>query len=66
MSKKTLEQYLLLKGKAHISLMEFWAALMNETKGQIADWLEKAGYKQLKELEQYLRPNQIRTIELTT
>ena len=43
----------------HTNIMEYWADLMNKTKGQVAGWLENAGYKTLPQLEKYLRPNQI-------
>jgi len=62
MDKQTTKTLLKMVGMRHTSLMEFWADLMNETGGQIAGWLEEAGYKTLPQLEKYLRPNQIKQI----
>lgn len=59
MDKGTLETYLKTVGMRHDNLMVFWADLMNETKGQIAGWLDENGYKDMRQLEQYLRLNQI-------
>jgi len=59
MQKDTLTTYLKMVGMRHTSLMEFWADLMNESKGQIAGWLVENGYKNMKQLEQYLRLSQI-------
>jgi len=59
MTKETLEKLLLMIGMRHTNLMEFWADLMNETKGRAAGWLVETGYKTLPELEKYLRPNQL-------
>ncbi len=59
MDKATIEILLSTTGKRHTNLMEFWADLMNETKGQIAGWLVETGYKTLPQLEKFLRPNQI-------
>lgn len=44
--------------------MEFWADLMNETKGKIAGWLVENDLKDMNQLIQYLRPNQIAQIKL--
>lgn len=62
MDKDTLTVYLKTVGMRRDNLMEFWADLMNETRGQIAGWLVENGYKDMKQLEQYLRPGQIATI----
>lgn len=62
MEKETITTLLKMVGMRHTNLMEFWADLMNETKGQIAGWLEGAGYKTLPQLEKYLRPNQIKEL----
>jgi len=59
MDKRTLETYLKTAGMRHDNLMEFWADLMNETKGQIAGWLVENNYTDLKQLSQYLRLSQI-------
>lgn len=59
MDKETLIIYLKTVGMRHDSLMEFWADLMNETRGKIAGWLVENGYRDMKQLEQYLRLNQI-------
>ncbi|MGB2808526.1 MAG: hypothetical protein WBC22_12345 [Sedimentisphaerales bacterium] len=59
MTKETLDKLLSMTGLRHTSLMEFWADLMNMTKGEIAGWLVETGYKTLPELKQFLRPNQI-------
>jgi len=58
----TTENLLLLVGMRHTNLMEFWADLMNETKGQITGWLVDTGCEDLSELEEYLKPNQIAKI----
>ena len=47
----------------HSNLMEFWANLMNETRGKIAEWLVENGYKNVEQLEQYLRSSQIAAIK---
>ena len=60
MDKDTIEKLLSMVGMRHTSLMEFWADLMNMTKGKIAGWLVETGYKTLPELEKYLRPEQIK------
>lgn len=39
MDNKTLQTYLKMVGMRHTHLMEFWADLMNETKGRVAGWL---------------------------
>ena len=44
MDKETLETYLKTAGMRHDNLMEFWADLMTETKGQIAGWLVENGW----------------------
>jgi len=57
--KHAVDTLLLMIGKRHTNLMEFWAELMNQTRGKIAGWLVLAGYKTLPELVKFLRPNQI-------
>lgn len=59
MDKETLTTYLKTVGMRHDSLMEFWADLMNGTRGKIAGWLVENGYKDMKQLAQYLRLSQI-------
>ena len=59
MKTETLQTYLKMVGMRHNNLMEYWADLMNETKGQIAGWLVENGFKDMKQLNPYLRPNQI-------
>ena len=64
MDKETLTIYLKTVGMRHINLMEFWADLMNETKGKIAGWLVENGLKEMKQLTPYLRTNQIANMQL--
>lgn len=59
MRRDTLITYLKTVGMRHDNLMQFWAALMNETKGQIAGWLVENSFKDIQQLSSYLRPNQI-------
>jgi hypothetical protein len=59
MNNETLQSYLKMVGMRHTSIMELWADLMNETKGQIAGWLVENKIHDMKQLAQYLRPNQI-------
>lgn len=59
MDKDTLTTYLKTVGMRHNSVMEFWADLMNESKGQITGWLVENGYKDINQLKQYLRLSQI-------
>ena len=53
-----LQNYLKNVGMRHDDIMEFWADLMNETKGQIAGWLSDIKITKLEQLTPYLRPNQ--------
>lgn len=64
MNKETLVIYLKTVGMRHNNLMEFWADLMNETKGKIAGWLVENKLKDMKQLIPYLRPNQIAKINI--
>lgn len=67
MQSETLQTYLKMVGMRHTSVIEFWADLMNETKGQIAGWLieNDIDVKQMKDLAQYLRPNQVADMDLS-
>ena len=60
MDKQTIDSLLRMIGMRHTSLMEFWADLMNETKGQIAGWLVETGYRTIPQLSKFLRPAQIK------
>jgi len=64
MRTEILEAYLRMVGMRYTSLDEFWAGLMNETKGQIVKWLLESDITKMKQLAPYLRPNQIARIEL--
>ena len=46
----------------HTVLGEFWADLMNETHGQIINWLLESKIKNMNQLAEYLRPNQIKNM----
>lgn len=59
MEKGILETYLKIVGMRHTTVMPFWAELMNETKGRIAGWLMENGFKELRELNPFLRQNQL-------
>lgn len=59
MNKETLTTYLKTVGMRHDNKDEFWADLMNETKGKIAGWLVEAKIKHMNQLAPFLRPNQI-------
>lgn len=64
MKHETLETYLKTVGMRHDNIIRFWADLINETKGQIAGWLVENGYKDMKQLSQYLRLAQIQAMDL--
>lgn len=59
MRKETLVIYLKSVGMRHTAIMPFWAELMNETGGKVAGWLVENGYKELRDLNPFLRQNQV-------
>ena len=61
--KPMLKQYLLMKGKHHTNINEFFAEIMTETKGNILQELLNEGFKNFNELNQFLLANQIKEMK---
>lgn len=58
-----LKIYLETKGKHHTDINKFFCEIMNETKGNILNELEKEGFKDFRELNRFLIQNQLEQIK---
>ena len=58
-----LRRYLEMKGKHHTNLGDFFAEILTETKGKALQQLMNNGFKDIRELKQFLFPSQIKEIK---
>jgi len=61
--KGILKAYLEMKGKHHTKYQDLFAEIMTETKGNIVGELDKAGMKDIRELQQFTFPSQLPKIK---
>ena len=59
---QALKAYLEMKGKHHINANELFAEILIETKGKIPQELIDNGIQNIKQLEQFLLPTQLKKI----